>query len=220
MPYITSSIILQLLTVVIPTLEKLQKEGELGRRKITQYTRYLTVALSIVQSFGIAQGSWPWGRHRHQPRLRLHPDDHVHPDHGHGLHHVAGRADQRARHRQRHVPDHLRGHRRRPAGRHREHLRQHLRHPEWGVADDHHPGVHDDGGGFHRPGGARRTPHPGAVRQARGGTARNGRPGHPHAAESQRRRRHPGDLRLLHLAFPQTLATLPATKNIAWLNGS
>ena len=43
MPYITSSIILQLLTVVVPTLEKLQKEGELGRRKITQWTRYLTV---------------------------------------------------------------------------------------------------------------------------------------------------------------------------------
>jgi len=54
MPYITASIILQLLTVVIPTLEKLQKEGELGRRKITQWTRYLTIALSLMQSFGIA----------------------------------------------------------------------------------------------------------------------------------------------------------------------
>src|SRR6201996_481568 len=53
-PYITSSIILQLLTVVIPTLDKLQKEGELGRRKITQWTRYLTVALAVVQSAGIA----------------------------------------------------------------------------------------------------------------------------------------------------------------------
>ncbi len=60
MPYITASIILQLLTVVIPTLEKLQKEGELGRRKITQWTRYLTIGLSMMQSFGIAaalQGS-------------------------------------------------------------------------------------------------------------------------------------------------------------------
>jgi preprotein translocase subunit SecY len=54
MPYITSSIILQLLTVVWPYLEKLQKEGELGRRKITQYTRYLTVVLAAVQSIGIA----------------------------------------------------------------------------------------------------------------------------------------------------------------------
>jgi len=56
MPYITASIILQLLTVVVPTLEKLQKEGELGRRKITQWTRYLTVGLGIAQSFGIAMG--------------------------------------------------------------------------------------------------------------------------------------------------------------------
>jgi preprotein translocase subunit SecY len=56
MPYITASIILQLLTVVVPTLEKLQKEGELGRRKITQWTRYLTVVLGIAQSFGIAMG--------------------------------------------------------------------------------------------------------------------------------------------------------------------
>ncbi len=56
MPYITASIILQLLTVVVPTLEKLQKEGELGRRKITQWTRYLTIILSVIQSFGIAKG--------------------------------------------------------------------------------------------------------------------------------------------------------------------
>ncbi len=56
MPYITASIILQLLTVVVPTLEKLQKEGELGRRKITQWTRYLTVGLALFQSFTIAQG--------------------------------------------------------------------------------------------------------------------------------------------------------------------
>jgi len=56
MPYITASIILQLLTVVVPTLEKLQKEGELGRRKITQWTRYLTIILSVLQSFGISQG--------------------------------------------------------------------------------------------------------------------------------------------------------------------
>jgi preprotein translocase subunit SecY len=54
MPYISSSIILQLLTVVWPYLERLSKEGELGRRKITQYTRYLTLVLAVVQSFGIA----------------------------------------------------------------------------------------------------------------------------------------------------------------------
>src|SRR4029078_1120328 len=54
MPYISSSIILQLLTVVWPHLERLSKEGELGRRKITQYTRYGTILLSVVQSLGIA----------------------------------------------------------------------------------------------------------------------------------------------------------------------
>ncbi len=54
MPYITASIILQLLTVVWPYLEKLSKEGDLGRRKITTYTRYLTVVLAAVQSAGIA----------------------------------------------------------------------------------------------------------------------------------------------------------------------
>ncbi|HEV2696867.1 MAG TPA: preprotein translocase subunit SecY, partial [Terriglobales bacterium] len=54
MPYITSSIILQLLTVVYEPLAKLQKEGELGRKKITMWTRYLTLGLSAVQSFGIA----------------------------------------------------------------------------------------------------------------------------------------------------------------------
>src|SRR5687767_14389884 len=54
MPYISASIILQLLTVVWPYLERISKEGELGRRKITQYTRYLTLALAVVQAMGIA----------------------------------------------------------------------------------------------------------------------------------------------------------------------
>jgi preprotein translocase subunit SecY len=56
MPYISSSIILQLLTVVVPHLERLKNEGEAGRKKITQYTRYGTVLLSIIQGFGIAVG--------------------------------------------------------------------------------------------------------------------------------------------------------------------
>ena len=57
-PYITASIILQLLTVVWPYLEKLSKEGEMGRRKITQYTRYGTVVLSVVQGTGISLWLW------------------------------------------------------------------------------------------------------------------------------------------------------------------
>src|SRR5665809_86295 len=52
MPYITASIILQLLTVVVPQLERLQKEGEVGQQKITQYTRYLTVGLAFAQAIG------------------------------------------------------------------------------------------------------------------------------------------------------------------------
>jgi len=56
MPYISASIILQLLTVVIPALERLSKEGEAGRKKITQYTRYGTVILSIIQGLGISYG--------------------------------------------------------------------------------------------------------------------------------------------------------------------
>jgi preprotein translocase subunit SecY len=56
MPYISASIILELLTVVVPLLEKLKKEGEQGRKKIIQYTRYGTVVLSMIQGFGIAIG--------------------------------------------------------------------------------------------------------------------------------------------------------------------
>src|ERR1051326_7541628 len=60
LPYVTASIILQLLTVVIPTLEQLQKEGESGYAKINQYTRYLTVALAAAQASGYA---YPIHRH-------------------------------------------------------------------------------------------------------------------------------------------------------------
>src|SRR5687767_15736494 len=54
MPYISASIIFQLLTAVFPYFEKLQKEGEEGRKKITQYTRYATVGLSMIQAYGYA----------------------------------------------------------------------------------------------------------------------------------------------------------------------
>src|SRR5689334_25007089 len=67
MPYITASIILQLMQVVFPYLERLQKEGELGRQKITQYTRYLTILLSIIQSLTIA------GTLQSQANLVYHP---------------------------------------------------------------------------------------------------------------------------------------------------
>lgn len=56
MPYISASIIFQLLTVAVPAVEKLSKEGEVGRRKITQYTRYLSIVLSLIQGFGVSYG--------------------------------------------------------------------------------------------------------------------------------------------------------------------
>ena len=54
MPYISASIIMQLMTVAVPSLEQLKKEGEAGRRKITQYTRYGTLGLALFQAIGIA----------------------------------------------------------------------------------------------------------------------------------------------------------------------
>lgn len=69
MPYISSSIIFQLLTVVWPYLHDLQKEGEQGRKKITQYTRYGTVLLCLIQGYGIATGL----EHYNNPAVVLHP---------------------------------------------------------------------------------------------------------------------------------------------------
>ena len=125
MPYISASIILQLLTVVWPYLERLSKEGELGRRKITQYTRYLTVVLAVAQAMAIAiylerktnvAGGLPLV---YEPGLGLPADVRADAHHRHHVRDVAGRADHRARHRQRHVAAHLRRHRRQlPARRH------------------------------------------------------------------------------------------------------
>src|ERR1700689_4943630 len=61
MPYISASIIIQLMTTVIPELETLKKEGEAGRKTINQYTRYGTVALAAIQAYGIAIGLEHWG---------------------------------------------------------------------------------------------------------------------------------------------------------------
>lgn len=69
MPYISSSIIMQLLTVSIPYLEELQKEGEQGRKKVTQYTRYGTVVLCVIQGYGVAT----WLESMQQPQVVLNP---------------------------------------------------------------------------------------------------------------------------------------------------
>ena len=115
MPYITASIILQLATVVVPYLEKLSKEGELGRKKITQYTRYLTVALTLFQGFMTAVALERSGGGGAQIVSRsglgfpLHGHDH--PDHRHGFYHVGRRTDHRARNRQWHQLDYFCRHR-------------------------------------------------------------------------------------------------------------
>ena len=127
MPYISASIILDLLTVVIPYLDKLKKEGEAGRKKITQYARYGTVVLSLFQGLGIAVGmenmSGPGGASRgYRTRLGFSFDDHDHPDFRYGLYHVAGGTDHRTGDRKRHLPDHLCRHRGPHAHRPGQHL--------------------------------------------------------------------------------------------------
>ena len=98
MPYITASIILQLLTVVIPRLEALKKEGQAGTAKITQYTRYLTVALAILQGTGLVATARSGALFQRLPGRqpdRAGPVDLHHRRHGHhhdrryGLRHVA-----------------------------------------------------------------------------------------------------------------------------------
>ena len=112
MPYITASIILQLLTVVIPRLEALKKEGQAGTAKITQYTRYLTIGARRAPGHRHRRdcaraghcspaAATPTSRPRHLG-LPHHHDGH-HDDRRHHGDHVAGRADHRPRYRQRHV---------------------------------------------------------------------------------------------------------------------
>ena len=116
MPYISASIIMQLMTAVVPSLETLKKEGEAGRKKINQYTRYLTVLISAGQAYGLAVGlegmQSSLGSAVIDPGHVLPADHGDHPGRRHHVPDVAGRADHRARHRQRHLADHLRRHRR------------------------------------------------------------------------------------------------------------
>ena len=124
MPYISASIIIQLMTTVSPTLEQLKKEGEQGRKVINQYTRYLTVVLAAFQAYGIADR--PRRRRRRRSSdpgyfFRISTVDHA--DRRHHVPDVARRADHRARHRQRHLADHHGRHRRGIAVGDRRHAR-------------------------------------------------------------------------------------------------
>ena len=202
MPYITASIIFQLLTVIYEPLAKLQKEGELGRRKITQWTRYVTVLLGVIQSFAIALTLTSSSAASAGTAIRAAASSLMrhHADGRHGLHHVAGRADHRARHRKRHVAAHLYRHRGRPAARHRGPLSEGADAP-WGCSPPgaHPPGRRNGGRGcVHRLRGTLRAPHPGAVRQAHRRTQDDGRPVHPPSAAGQLRRRDADHLRQFH----------------------
>ena len=107
MPYVTASIILQLMTVVVPKLEQLQKEGEAGYAKINQYTRYLTVVLAAAQSLGYAFLFHALGRAA-QAQRGPHRADRRHAHRRHDAADVDGRADHEARRRQRHLDPDLR----------------------------------------------------------------------------------------------------------------
>ena len=120
MPYITASIIMQLLGVVIPKLEQWQNEGQVGQKKITQWTRYVTIGLALVQSTGLrvrpAPGQERPARVRRVPGPGPHPElqrrqgraDRPHLDGRYRHGDVARRAHHPARHRQRHVDPDLR----------------------------------------------------------------------------------------------------------------
>ncbi len=217
MPYITASIILQLLTVVVPTLEKLQKEGELGRRKITQWTRYLTVILALIQSFGIAMALQNSGG-----GLVLNPgigfvlmtmlslttgtafimwlgEQITERGIGNGMSLIIftgivvglPRAVQEVFQQRRSDA------------------------PMDCAAFDHHHSRHGRSGGVYRSGGARRAAHPGAICQARGRPAHDGRTIHAPAAQSKRGRRDPGDFRFFAAGLPDHLAVLVGGKELA-----
>ena len=199
MPYITASIILQLLTVVIPRLETLKKEGQAGTAKITQYTRYLTLGLAILQSTGIValarsgqifQGSADQGSLLVNDKITHDAADGHRDDGGHRHDHVARRAHHRPRHRQRHVDPDLHVDRlvlpRSTVGHQEAERLGHLR-----DRDRDRPG-HHRGGHLHRAGPAT---DPGAVRPADGRPQDVRRHVDVHPAEGQPGRRHPGHLR-------------------------
>merc|ERR1712065_64058 len=91
MPYVSASIILSIMSAAVPTLHELQREGESGQRKINQYTRYGTVALSIVQSIGISMFLEGLNASEGcQSGVGFSPANDDLPDHRHRVHHVVG----------------------------------------------------------------------------------------------------------------------------------
>ena len=200
MPYITASIIVQLLTVVIPRFEELRKEGQSGQTKMTQYTRYLSIALGgpaghrprrAGRARSAAAGLQRADHRRHQ---HLRHDHHRAGDDRRRLAgHVVRRADHRARHRQRHVAADLRRYRRaHPVSRaRRSSTAAAVWSSPWCVSPRWRSSPAVD---LRRAGPA---PHSGAVRQAHGRPQDVRRLVDVPAAEGEPGRRHPGHLRVL-----------------------
>ena len=206
MPYISASIIMQILTTVVPSLEALKKEGEAGRKKINQYTRYGTVILAAFQAYGIAVGlesqTASVGPVVLDPGLFFRFVTIVTLVGGTLLPDVARRADHRARRRQRHLADHLRRHRRGPAQRPGPDPRARPHRRAVGA-------VHHRAGGRRRGRGGGRglrrdgaATNRGAVSQAPGRQQDVWRRGLAPAAQDQHLGRDPADLRLLAAALP------------------
>ena len=209
MPYISASIILQLLTVVWPYLERLSKEGELGRRKITQYTRYGTIVLSVVQSLGIAFFLETDDRDRRRSAARLQPGLGLPPDDG---------ADADDRHRRSSCGWASRS----PSAASATACRSsssrasssNLPHAVITTLDQLRTGqmglvpaaaaARADGAGHRgdRLRRARPSAGDGAVREARGRPPDVRRVEHAHPAEGEYRRRHPGHLRVVDPGVP------------------
>ena len=200
MPYISASIIIQLLSSVIPSLEAIKKEGEAGRKVLNQYTRYLTVVLAVFQAYGIAIGLEGRRGHRQRSGPAVPDLDHPHADRRHDVPGLARRADHLARRRQRVVADHFRRHRRAPAAGGGAIVRTRpagidLDRPR---ARGHRDGVRRRR--LHRVHGARAAPRAdhlsapaGRQQDVRGAEL-------VPAAQAQHRRRHSADLRLVAAA--------------------
>ena len=210
MPYITASIIMQLLGVVIPKLEQWQNEGQVGQKKITQWTRYVTIGLALVQStgfvFALHQGKSGLARLRRlqrpgpDPALRRGSGraDRAHVDGRYRHGDVAGRAHHPTRDRQRHVDPDLRLGGVAPPRAGRGDLERGQQVP---VLHDHPHRHRDDRRDRVRGIGA--APDPCAIRETCRGPPHVRRAEHLHPAEGQPVRCDPGDLRQLDPVVPR-----------------
>ena len=205
MPYITSSIIIQLLSTVIPKLEEWRDQGAVGQKKITQTTRYLTVALAVMQSSGprlrLPRPRLGPAGHERRPdpdlQLAAGPLHGADPHGGHGLRHVAGRAHHPARHRPGHVDPDLR----QRGGGHPHRFQGHLRGGWQGQVHDHHHRLArpawSSSSSWTRASAASRD-----LRPPGGGAADVRRQLHLHPAEGEPVRRDPDHLRQLGALHP------------------